>query len=300
MAERVELELFCLPQGNRVAVALHLRVAGTPVRSFASPLHSHCQQQRAVLALDASAAHLAAALIAGEALEAAPSPRASGGQAAAAAAAPTAEMQQPPDGLPAAETSKAAAVQAVSDAEAELVDAAAGPTSLPASETAAAAAASPASGTGGSGHAPGQQQQPEQQQPEEMAAAPPPAAAAAGPPGAAASDAGDGAAEGAASGSAASLDAVMGMLQQLLASSVGAQQQAVPPEQVCGLAAAPSQQPQQAPEPAPSAHSCGSAGVAASSSALPSGSVEKLLALELEVGDAAVWQAWSRGQRTLL
>lgn len=87
----------------------------------------------------------------------------------------------------------------------------------------------------------------------------------------------------------------MGMLQQLLASSGGAQQQAVPPEQVCGPAAALPQQPQQEPEPAHSAHSSGSAGGAASS-ALPSGSVEKLLALELEVGHAAVWQGWSRPQ----
>lgn len=47
-------------------------------------------------------------------------------------------------------------------------------------------------------------------------------------------------------------------------------------------AGAAPQQPQL--EPAPSTHSSGSAGGVASASALPSGSVEKLLALELEVG----------------
>ncbi len=50
------------------------------------------------------------------------------------------------------------------------------------------------------------------------------------------------------------------------------------------LVTAPPPQPQPAPEPAPSAHSSGSAGGVAASSMLPSGSVEKLLALELEVG----------------
>ncbi|KAI7842900.1 hypothetical protein COHA_003412 [Chlorella ohadii] len=286
MAERVELELLCLP-GDRVAAALHLRIAGTPVRSFASPLHGH--QQLSSRSLDASAAHLAAAAIADEALKAAPGLTAEGCAAAAAAAPAAAQAGQQADlsSRPAGPSQAAPGHAGVDDlaVHAELSDTAAGPVSGPTVELEAAAAvgaaAAPASGTSSSS-GPAHVQQQEEQQEQPPAAAP--AAAAAGHD---ETDAPDGAAgaAGGGSGSAASLDAVMGMLQQLLATSGAALQQApAPPEQAQALVAAlQPQPPQPAPEPAPSAHSSGSAGGLASSSMLPSGSVEKLLALELEV-----------------
>ncbi len=238
MAERVELELLCLP-GDRVAAALHLRVAGTPVRSFASPLHGH--QQLSSRSLDASAAHLAAAAIADEALKAAPELTAEG-CAAAAAAAPAqvgqqADLSSRPAGQSQAAPGHAGPAALAAAAHAELSDTAAGP--VPGStaelEAAAAVGAAPTSGTSSSSSspAPGQQQEEEQEQQPAAAAAAPSAlvehALANAPDGAA------GAAGGGGSGSAASLDAVMGMLRQLLASSSAAQQQApAPPEQVRG------------------------------------------------------------------